>query len=186
MKKKLSYKDVLFKKKRIVATCLIVAFGVGMVYVSSENGEIPLHDGEVLVDSLNVNEETATENGDGEEMSAAEGQSFEQQRAALELERNKLLSNLDETINSTESEDEKANASAEKERIMGYMEQELAVEQIISSKSLPASLVIITESSVNVTVDEENLDTVTVAKICDIVIRETGRTADKIIVQSLY
>ena len=66
------------------------------------------------------------------------------------------------------------------------MENELAIESLIQSKNLPASFVLITESSVNVTVDKQELDTNTVAKICDIVMRETGRTADKIIIQSMY
>jgi hypothetical protein len=44
----------------------------------------------------------------------------------------------------------------------------------------------ITESSVNVTVDKQELDTNTVAKICDIVMRETGKTADRIVIQSMY
>ena len=57
---------------------------------------------------------------------------------------------------------------------------------MIESKNLPASFVLITESSVNVTVDKQELDTNTVAKICDIVMRETGLGADKIIIQSMY
>lgn len=44
----------------------------------------------------------------------------------------------------------------------------------------------ITESSVTVTVDQQELDTNTVAKICDVVMRETGKPADKIIIQSKY
>ena len=66
------------------------------------------------------------------------------------------------------------------------MEKELAVESLIKSKNLPSSYVVITEGSVSVTVDKQELDTNTVAKICDIVMRETGRSADKIVIQSKY
>ena len=66
------------------------------------------------------------------------------------------------------------------------MEQELAIENIIAQKNLPACFVLITESSVNVTVDQQELDTNTVAKICDVVMRETGQSADRIIIQSKY
>ena len=66
------------------------------------------------------------------------------------------------------------------------MENELAIESIIKAKGLPDSFVMITDSSVNVTVDKQELDTNTVAKICDIVMRETGKTADKIVIQSKY
>ena len=60
------------------------------------------------------------------------------------------------------------------------------MESLIKSKNLPSSYVVITEGGVSVTVDKQELDTNTVAKICDIVMRETGRSADKIVIQSKY
>ncbi len=175
LKKKFSYKDIIYKGKRLTALCLIVVFGVGVAITSSINNDIPVHDGDVLVDSLAVSEDDSKTEG-----------TFEEMRAQLELERNKLISTLDSTINNSKNDNEKNNASKEKERILGYMETELAVESLITSKNLPASYVVITESSVCVTVDKQELDTNTVAKICDIVMRETGRSADKIVIQSKY
>jgi len=175
-KKKFSYKDIIYKGRRVAALALVVTFGVGVALTSGSNTEIPVHDGDVLVDSLAVTEETGK---------PAEG-TFEEMRAALELERNKLISTLDGTINNSKNEAEKTNASKEKERILTNMETELAVESLIVSKNLPDSYVVITESSVCVTVDKQELDTNTVAKICDIVMRETGKSADKIVVQSKY
>ena len=177
-KKKFTYKDILFKSKRLTAAALVVAFGAGLLPTQTGKTEIPVHDGDVLVDSLAVAEEK-------EKDMAAEG-SFDERRAALELERNKLMASLDSTISNSKNKDEQANAMKEKERILTAMENELAIESLIQSKNLPASFVLITESSVNVTVDKQELDTNTVAKICDIVMRETGRTADKIIIQSMY
>ena len=160
LKKKFSYKDILYKGKRLGALCLILVFGAGLVVTSQMGNDIPVHDGDVLVDSLAVTEDAPKEG------------TFEEMRAALDIERNKLLSSLD--------------SEQEKKRITGYMEKELAVESLIKSKSLPSSYVVITEGSVSVTVDKQELDTNTVAKICDIVMRETGRTADKIVIQSKY
>lgn len=160
LKKKFSYKDILYKGKRLGALCLILLFGAGLVVTSQMGNEIPVHDGDVLVDSLAVSEDAPKEG------------TFEEMRAALDLERNKLLSSMD--------------SEQEKKRITGYMEKELAVESLIKSKNLPSSYVVITEGSVSVTVDKQELDTNTVAKICDIVMRETGRTADKIVIQSKY
>ena len=159
-KKKFSYKDILYKGKRLGALCLILVFGAGLLVTSQMGNEIPVHDGDVLVDSLAVSEDADKEG------------TFEEMRAALDLERNKLLSSLD--------------SEQEKKRITGYMEKELSVESLIKSKNLPSSYVVITESCVTVTVDKQELDTNTVAKICDIVMRETGRTADKIVIQSKY
>lgn len=175
MKKKFSYKDILYKSKRLAALGLIVVFGTGLMVTAGMQNEIPVHDGDVLVDSRTAVEEDLPQEG-----------SFAQMRASLDLDRSKLLANLDATINQSENENEKKNASAEKSRIMDAMEKELSVESMIKSKGLPESFVILTDSSVNVTVDKQELDSNTVAKICDIVMRETGKTADKIIVQSKY
>ena len=160
LKKKFSYKDILYKGKRLGALCLILVFGAGLLVTSQMGNKIPVHDGDVLVDSLAVSEDADKEG------------TFEEMRAALDLERNKLLSSMD--------------SEQEKKRITGYMEKELSVESLIKSKNLPSSYVVITESCVTVTVDKQELDTNTVAKICDIVMRETGRTADKIVSQSKY
>ena len=184
MKKKFSYKDILYKSKRMAVLGLVVVFGTGLILTSGmdKDSEVPVHDGEVLVDSLAVEEKTEDANANTEEN---EG-SFEEMRAQMELERNKLIATLDSTINNSSNDNEKKNASDEKQRIMDYMETELAIESIIASKNLPDSFVLITESSISVTVDKQELDTNTVAKICDIVMRETGKPADKIIIQSKY
>ena len=175
MKKKFSYKDILYKSKRLTALALIVVFGTGLMVTVGMHDEIPVHDGDVLVDSRAATEQNLPQEG-----------TFAEMRASLDLDRGKLLANLDSTINNSENENEKKNASAEKTRIMDTMEKELSVESMIKSKGLPESFVIMTDSSVTVTVDKQELDSNTVAKICDIVMRETGKTADKIVVQSKY
>ena len=175
MKKKFSYKDVLYKSKRMAALGLIVVFGPGIFLASGINNDIPIHDGDVLVDSLSVQEESKEMTG-----------TFEEMRANLELERNKLIATLDSTINNSKNENEKANASKEKERILGYMEKEVAIENAAKSKNLPYIFVMVTQSSVAVTVDKQELDTNTVARICDIVMRQTQMPADKIVVQSRF
>lgn len=179
LKKKFSYKDILYKSKRMAVLGLVVVFGTGIIVSSNldKKDEVPVHDGEVLVDSLAVSEE--------EDGQAVKGD-FDSMRAQLELERNKLIATLDSTINNSNNDGEKSNASEEKKRIMDYMEKELAIESMIESKGLPDSFVLITESSISVTVDLQDLDTNTVTKICDIVMRETGKSADKIVIQSKY
>ncbi len=175
---KFSYKDILYKSKRLTVLALALVLTGGIIVTSSldKNSDIPVHDGEVLVDSLAVSEE-APEDLKGD---------FQAMRAEFELERNKLIATLDSTINNSDNDNEKNDASEEKKRIMDYMETELAIESIIKSKGLPDSFVLITENSITVTVDKQELDTNTVAKICDIVMRETGKPADKIIIQSKY
>jgi len=180
-KKRFSYKDIIYKGKRLAALCLIVVFGAGVALTSTVNNEIPVHDGDVLVDSLAVTEHPSENNGEN-----IAGTDFETLRAEKELERNKLISSLDNTINNSKNENEKNNASKEKNRLLEYAEKEADVEGLIRSKNLPESYVVITQSSISITVDKQDLDLNTVTKICDIAMRETGRSADKIVVQSKY
>ena len=58
------------------------------------------------------------------------------------------------------------------------------LEKLIKTKDLPEALVIITDNSVNVTVNTQELLRSDVAKIYDIVMRETGRDAGEIVVQN--
>lgn len=195
-RKKLDIKGFLNKKENVAIMAVAVIFCAGLVVTNVKSGKIPLHDGDVLVDSRNVAQavepaaegegDTAAnaETSDGEKASG--GSPFDEKRAALELERNDLIAKYDDTIKNSSNDAEKKNAVAQKEKLTGYMEKEVAIEGILSTKNLPACLVIMTDSTVTVTVDEQDLKQNTVAKICSIVMEETGRTADKIIIQSSY
>ena len=74
MKKKFSYKDILYKSKRLTVLGLVVVLGAGIIVTSGldKKSEIPAHDGEVLVDSLAVEKENSTKpvSGDFDEMRA--------------------------------------------------------------------------------------------------------------------
>ena len=178
MKKKFTFdiKAFLHRKENLALMTMAVVLCTGLA-LTNVKGQIPLHDGDVLVDSKTVTEEPKEEE---------EEATLEQKRANLELERNQLIAAFDETIKNSASEEEKKNAMKQKEQLIKCMEQEIAIEGIIDTKNLPDSLVIITENTVNVTVDEQDLKQNIVTKICNVVMTETGRTADKIIIQSLY
>ena len=180
MRKKIHFdiKGFLGKKENLALLTMAFVLCAGLVLTNVKN-QIPLHDGDVLVDSQTVAEETQAEVEDT-------ASTLEQKRAALDLERNDLIAAYDETIANSSSDAEKKNAVKQKEKLTGYMEQEVAIEGILSTKNLPASLVMITDNTVTVTVDEQDLKQNVVTKICNVVMTETGRTADKIIIQSLY
>lgn len=174
-------KRFLHKKENLALITMAVVLCTGLVLTNAKN-HIPLHDGDVLVDSQTLSEPAQQE----EEAVSAAASSLEEKRATLDLERNQLIASFDETIKNTASDAEKKNAIKQKEQLTNYMSQEIAIEGILDTKNLPDSLVIITENTVNVTVDEQDLQQNTVTKICNVVMAETGRTADKIIIQSLY
>lgn len=155
------FKGKIFSKENAILMSVAFILCCGIV-VSKLNSEIPLHDGDVLVDSKNISDEEKNEE---------KSMSFEQQKAKLELERNELIGKCDDVT---------------KRNLNQYMEQEVACENVIKTKNLPDCLVIVTENKVTVTVDEENLKQDTVAKICNVIMEETGRSADKIVIQSKY
>ena len=165
-------KGFLNKKENLALLTMAVVLCAGLVLTNVKN-QIPLHDGDVLVDS-----QTAVETSKEEE---GKPSTLDQKRASLDLERNELIAAYDETIKNSASEAEKKNAVEQKEQLSKYWEQEIAIEGILNTKNLPASMVIITDKTVTVTVDEQDLKQNTVTKICNVVMTETGRTADKII-----
>lgn len=183
MKKKfkLNAKGFFNKKENVAILSVAVICCCGIAAANLKQDTIPLHDGDVLVDSQNI-----AQTGEAAGETSDEPGSFDEKKAKLELERNDLIAKYDDTIKNSKNKAEKKNAVTQKEKLSGFMEQEVAVEGIIQSKNLPDSFVIITDNSVTVTLDEQDLTQNTVAKICNIVMEETKRTADQIIIQSNY
>ena len=173
-------------------------------YVNDDASEVLPHDGEILVDSLRLtkisgsdeesNEDskegsealsTAVVSDDASDLENADTY-FEEVRATVNLDRNQIISMLSDVIAEAESEGEKENATAKKLEIIEYMNKEKHIENIIQTKGLPECLVLISENAVNVTVNKQDLAQSDVAKICDIVMRETGRDAGQILIQSKF
>ena len=157
------------------------------------NEDIPIHDGDVLVDSLNVKDEESGEKGDAkdselvtsDDVSELENKDtyFQELRATLDMDRNQIISMLTEAESSASTKAEKEEATAEKMRLLNYMEQEKTIETLIKNKNLPESFVVITDTGVNVTVNTDDLDQQTVTKICEIVMRQANVKASEIVVQ---
>lgn len=186
------------KKKAGILAALMLCIGAyavtgDMSHDSSVNDDIPLHDGDVLVDSLNVQEEESSSKGEPDESALVTSDDvtelentdtyFQELRATLDMDRNKIISMLTEAESSAASQAEKQDASMEKMQLLTYMEQEKTIETLIRNKGLPVCFVVITDSGVNVTVNTDELDQSTVTKICEIIMRQTDRKADEIVIQ---
>lgn len=186
------------KKKFTGLFALAICFGVyaavgGIFPDQTANEDIPLHDGDVLVDSLNIEEENSQKKGNVDESALVTSDDvseientdtyFQELRATLDMDRNKILAMLTETEASASTKAEKEEASAEKMRLLNYMEQEKTIEALIKNKGLPESFVVITDSGINVTVNSDELDQIMVTKICEIIMRQTDRKASEIVVQ---
>ena len=64
------------------------------------------------------------------------------------------------------------------------MNTEKSLENLIRNKGYSDAFVIVTDKSVNITVQAAELTDQVVAKILDIAMRETGRGAEEIVVQA--
>lgn len=163
---------------------------------SQMTAKIPEHDGDVLVDSLNVQtEETPkssktsdTETVTSDDTSELEQSDsyFQEMRASINLDRNEVISMLTDAETTAETSSEKENATQKKLTLLENMQKEQDIENAIKAKGLPECLVLITDNGINVTVNKQELNDSDVAKICDIVMRETQRPASEIIVQSKF
>lgn len=180
----------------MLVACLGIYTAVGDKVADKVNDDIPLHDGDVLVDSLNVQDEDGTKSKGkpdesalvtSDDVSELENSDtyFQEMRATLDMDREKIISMLTEAESSASSKAEKEEATAEKMRLLNYMEQEKTIETLIKNKGLPESFVVITDSGVNVTVNTEELDQSTVTKICEIVMRHANVKATEIVVQDV-
>lgn len=161
------------------------------------------HDGEVLVDSINVTALPGESDGSGDSVQPVSGDGqivtsdnvaelenadtyFGEVRASVTMDRNEIISMLTEVINELPDGTEKNNATQQKLKIIDYMNKENEIESLIENKGFSEALVIITDTSVNISVKKQELSQADVAKIMDIAMRETGRTAEEIVIQSKF
>lgn len=183
--------------------------GVSAGYEDHEAEEIASHNGDVLVDSLKLSAaegnspEAESSGSDGSEnpagttsektqtvtsddASAVKGSDefFREARETLAYDRNEMISVLTDTIGSAEEGSEKNSAMEQKDKIMEYMSMEKSLENLIRNKGFSDAFVLITDKSVNVTVQADSLNEQDAAKIFDVVMRETGRSAEEVVIQA--
>lgn len=174
------------KKTVTLLAALVLCVGAYIItgHITNDktvNDDIPLHDGDVLVDS--ANNETSLVASDKAIETDNEDTYFQELRANLEMDRNKIISMLTDAEESAATSDDKRNASDEKMKLLKYIETEKNIETLIINKGLPECFIVISDTGVNVTVNTDKLDQDTVTKICEIVMRQSGRNADEIVVQ---
>ena len=193
------------RKKLSVLAALMICVGVyaaaGDAFPGGKkvNEDVPLHDGDVLVDSLNISESDPSDSGSSDSDGKKDESSlvtsddvselkntdtyFQELRATLDMDRNKIISMLTESESSASSRTEKEKATSEKIKLLGYMEQEKTLETLVKNKGLPETFIVISDTGVNVTVNTKKLDQQMVTRICEIIMRNTGREAGEIVVQ---
>lgn len=179
------------------------SLGVSAGYDDYEAAEMESHNGEVLVDSLNITQmpgrsdtSSGEEGTDGsaagtalvasDEATGVENtdEYFREARETITYDRNEMISMLTDTIETSADGSQKNSASQQKDKLLEYMEKEKNIESLIRNKGFTDAFVLITDRSVNVTVQTDTLAENDAAKILDIVIRETGRSVDDVVIQA--
>ncbi|TCO79189.1 SpoIIIAH-like family protein [Marinisporobacter balticus] len=106
---------------------------------------------------------------------------FIESRMNMNAEREKMIVLLNEIINNdrTDESNRKA-ANDEKMELIDIMNKEKIIENLIKAKGFEETIVFITDHSVNVILEIEKLTDADVAKVLDIVMRETKFSTDNI------
>lgn len=100
---------------------------------------------------------------------------FIEARLNTSIEREKMISLLNEIINNQMSDEtNRKTAGDAKMKLIDTMNKEKIIENLIKAKGFEDALVFITDNSVNVIVETEKLTDSDMAKILDIVMRETN------------
>lgn len=110
-------------------------------------------------------------------------------QAQLTKEQNRAKNKemLMEIVNSKEaSEAQKEEASAKLLQISEFMEKEAATQELLTAKGYPNSMVSMSEDSVDVAVNAEELTDVDRAKIEDVVQRKTGVSMQNIVISTYH
>ena len=112
---------------------------------------------------------------------------FGESKAAINMDRNRIISMLTEIIENREVDSESRNkATEQKLQIVEYMKHEKIIENLLNNKGFEEVLILITDNSVNITVHKDTLNKSDIAKILDIVMRETGRPFEQISIQTKH
>lgn len=171
-------------KKRqilIVALSLVVVIAAYLNWTYTEpvtktaslNGEDTKNYGEATL--VSGEEETATVS------SSVNSDYFRSARITRDKARSDSLDILREVAESDNASDDDKNRAYEKmTSAADFTEKEGNAENLLKAKGFEDAIVYITEDSVSVTVKTEGLTAADSAKIYDIIVSETGASADKI------
>lgn len=175
---------ILMKKRQI----LIVALSLVVVIAAYLNWTYTESDDAVTVtggaETKNYGEATLVDGKDEEQAEAVStkgGSYFDSARMTRDKAKSDALDTLREVAESEgASDEEKDKAYTSMRQSAENTEREGNIENLLKAKGFSDVLVYITDDTVSVTVKTEGLTTADTAKIYDIVVSETGISAEKI------
>ena len=165
MKRSLGAKQKLNKKALTLAGVAILLVGAVAVnlFINRDKSKLPASDQEDAVAA-----------------SAAATGFFESYRKDRESTRAQEIQYIDAIIAQGADADTLADAQQQKLNIVDNMEKEMTVENLLKAKGFRDAAVSLHTGAVNVIIDADELTDEQVAQVLDIVIRETGETAENV------
>lgn len=169
-----------FTKKGAIALSLLLILLAGAIYLN-----IQINNGTVPVDKDMNNTDVQGSPTPDDTLESVDAQVYNEYFTAFREERNSVRAQEIEYLRAIISEDATDSETLQnaQERLMelvSNMEQEFAIESQIRSKGFLDAAVTFRSGSVNVIIDGESLSDEEVARILDIVSKETGATAEDI------
>lgn len=171
---------VLRKKTIVILTLVILIVAAG--YVSTKYGKVIKVNNEKdkASQTETINEDTAATNN------AAAAAYFIDVKLGRESQRSVDKQTLMELIdNENVSKEAKKKAEEDYLSLVDFSEKEMIVEALIKAKGLEDAVVFLTKDSANVTVKAKEVKADLVNQIKNIVCKESGLTASKVMVQSM-
>lgn len=172
-------KKIVLNKQMILAVLalVVVVAGVANWRMSGDDGMIPTSAPDIKSDPSYNEDKTY---GESVEV-ATESDFFSQQRVENESSKTKELEINKEILeNASASKEAKAKAEVEIARIAKSIESENSSESLIKAKGYEDALVMVGADTVTVIIKTDKLQADDVAVIKDIIIGQTGYTADRI------
>lgn len=174
----------------VIALMLCVAVYLNWSYVKTPEDLVVADQADELTDTGKVYGETAQASAEDAQDAAAQPAQvvssedyFAQSRLSRQQARDEAISILKGTVEDEQADDESKSQASQQISVMAeYAVQEANVESLIKAKGYAEAVVFIGKDSVNVVVEppEAGFYDTDAARIRDIVVTETGMTADKI------
>lgn len=154
-------------------------------FVAYEEEQLEGIKGDLIIGGRDGFDELAMEENTEVTVQVSENDYFDEAQSVINMDRNKIISMLTEIIEDRDIDANSKNKAAEQKlQIIEFMNQEKIVENLLKNKGYEEVLILITDNSVNVTVGVDTLNKSDIAKVLDVVMRETGRPFDQIIIQN--
>ncbi len=195
----------IWKKRILILSVILVIGAISVInyklqnetiletsseFVDFEEKQLEQIKGDLIIGGREPFDEAASEETTESEITdvsveISESDYFMEAQSIINMDRNKILSMLTDIIEDREvGAESKGLAVEQKLKIIEYMNQEQIVANLLGNKGFEDVLVLITDNSVNVTIGAASLNKSDIAKILDIVTRETLRPIDQIVIQN--